>query len=148
MAFKRVAVLGLVAAIAGLPASPSPAPAGPIERLFTRHHGIVPACDSSWALQIIAGRFGYKEWRYWGSSESISQFGDVREIAYRPWGYEYVPRRYCQAKVRVSDLRNTRVYYSIIEKGGFAGVGWDVEWCVVGYDHNLAYAPNCRAARP
>ena len=51
-------------------------------------------------------------------------------------------------KVRVSDSRDTVVYYSIIEKGGFAGVGWGVEWCVVGYDHNLAYAPNCRAARP
>ena len=148
MAFKRVAVLGMVAAIAGLLAAPSPVFAGPIERLFTRHHGVIPACDSSWALQIIASRFGNRDRLYWGSSESLTQFGHVREIAYRPWGHEYVPRRYCQAKVRVSDRRDTRVDYSIIEKGGFAGVGWGVEWCVVGYDYNLAYAPNCRAARP
>jgi len=78
----------------------------------------------------------------------LTQFGDVREIGYRPWGPSYVPRRYCSAKVRVSNLRDTTVYYSIIEKGGFAGVGYGVEWCVVGWDQNLAYSPNCRAARP
>ncbi len=148
MSFRRIAVLGLLAALGGLLAAPSPAPAGPIERLFTRNHGIIPGCDSSWALQTIAWRFGYKEARFWGSLESLSQFGDVREIAYRPWGGEYVPRRYCEARVLVSDRTPTKVYYSIIEKGGFAGFGWGVEWCVAGYDRNLAYAPNCRAARP
>jgi hypothetical protein len=127
----------------------SPAFAGPIERLFTRDTGYVPACDGDWALGIISWRFAYKEARFWASSDSLTQFGDVREIAYRPWGPQYTPRRYCQAKVRVSDHpRETVVYYSIIEKGGYAGVGWGVEWCVVGWDRNLAYAPNCRAARP
>jgi hypothetical protein len=124
------------------------ATAGPLERLVTRHHGYVPACDSSWALGIIAWRFGYKERRFWASNESLSQFGEVREIAYRPWGDSYIPRRYCAVKARVSDRQDTVVFYSIIEKAGFAGVGWGVEWCVLGYDRNLAYAPNCRAARP
>src|SRR5690606_19232467 len=63
----------------------APAAAGPVERLFTQHHGYVPACDSSWALGIISWRFGYKERRFWGSAESLSHFGPVREIAYRPW---------------------------------------------------------------
>jgi hypothetical protein len=122
--------------------------AGPLERLITGYHGQIPPCDDSWALATISWRFGYKEARFWGSSESVAQFGDVREIAYRPWGPSFVPRRYCSAKVRLASLRDTTVYYSIIEKGGFAGVGYGVEWCVVGYDRNLAYAPNCRAARP
>lgn len=149
---RAMRFVGLVSgfALACLAAAPSaPALAGPIERLFTRDTGYVPPCDSDWALGIISWRFGYKEARYWGSSESLTQFGKVREIAYRPWGPQYTPRRYCQAKVRVSDRpRETVVYYSIIEKGGYAGVGWGVEWCVVGHDRNLAYAPNCRAARP
>lgn len=119
-----------------------------LDRIVTRDTGYVPACDSSWALQTINWRFFYKERRFWNSSESLSQFGPVREIAFRPWGSEYTPRRYCEVKVRVSDRRDTTVYYSIIEKGGFAGYGWGVEWCVVGYDYNFAYAPNCRAARP
>jgi len=147
MSLRRIAALGFLTA-AGLLALSAQAPAGPVERLFTRHHGYIPACDSAWALQIIAWRFGFKEAYFWGTNESLSQFGHVREIAYRPWGGEYVPRRYCEARVLVSNHRDTKVYYSIIEKGGFAGVGWGVEWCVVGYDYNFAYAPNCRAARP
>jgi hypothetical protein len=119
-----------------------------LDRMVTRDTGYVPACDSAWALQTISWRFGYKEWRFWNSPERLTQFGPVREIAYRPWGPDYVPRRYCEVKVRVSEQRDTVVYYSIIEKGGFAGYGWGVEWCVVGHDYNLAYAPNCRAARP
>ena len=148
MRFRSIAVLGLLAAMGALFAAPSAATAGPIERIFTRDSGFVPPCDSAWALQTIAWRFGYKEARFWGSPESLSQFGDVREVAFRPWGAEFTPRRYCQARVLVSNRADTKVYYSIIEKGGFAGVGWGVEWCVVGFDRNLAYAPNCRAARP
>ena len=147
MRIRRIAAFLFGAAIVGLAAS-VPVQAGPFERLLTRNTGYVPSCDSSWALNVISWRFGYKERRFWGSPESISQFGDVREIAYRPWGPDFIPRRFCSVKVRVSDLRDTTVYYSIIEKDGFAGVGWGVEWCVVGYDRNLAYAPNCRAARP
>lgn len=150
MSPRRFAVLSCGAAVlsllAALPAS-RPAAAW-FDRVLTRHHGLVPACDSAFALRTIAWRFGFKEWRYWGSPERLTQFGPVREIAWRPWGGEYVPRRYCEVKVRVSEARDTVVYYSIIEKGGFAGVGWGVEWCVVGYDYNLAFAPNCRAARP
>jgi hypothetical protein len=146
MTFRRLA-LGWIAA-AGLFLTASHPASAWFDRILTGHHGYIPACDSGWALQTIAWRFGYKERRFWGTNESLSQFGQVREIAYRPWGGEYVPRRYCEAKVRVSERRDTVVYYSIIEKGGFAGIGWGVEWCVVGYDYNLAYAPNCRAARP
>jgi len=28
------------------------------------------------------------------------------------------------------------------------GWGWGVEWCVVGLDRNLAYAPSCSVLRP
>jgi hypothetical protein len=148
MSNKRiVGVLAGAAALLAAAASP-PAEAGPFERPVTGHVGNVPPCDSSWALGVISWRFGYKEARFWGSSDSVSHVGEVREIAFRPWGANFIPRRFCQAKVRVADLRDTVVYYSIIEKAGYAGVGWGVEWCVVGYDRNLAYAPNCRAARP
>lgn len=143
----RVAALAISAALTGLSAA-APVHAGALERLVTSYHGYIPPCDSAWALRVISSRFGYTERRFWNSSAALSHFSHVREIAYRPWGPDYVPRRYCYAKVRASELHNTRVYYSIIEKSGFAGVGWGVEWCVVGYDRNLAYAPNCRAARP
>lgn len=142
----RIASLLLGAALTGLIAGPTQA--GFLERLVTGYSGAVPPCDSPLALGKITWRFGYKEARFWGSPDQMTEFADIREIAYRPWGPSYVPRRYCSAKVRVSDYHETTVYYSIIEKGGFAGVGIGVEWCVAGWDRNLAYSPNCRAARP
>jgi hypothetical protein len=122
--------------------------AGSIERAFTRYHGYIPACDDPWALRTIAARFDSTERRFWASYAWVSDIYDVREIAYRPWGPDFIPRRYCKARVRISEAKKTLVYYSIIESGGFAGASWGVEWCVVGYDRQLAYAPNCKMARP
>ena len=38
--------------------------------------------------------------------------------------------------------------YNLIERGGFAGIGRGVEWCVVGLDHYHAYSPNCDGVGP
>ncbi|MBV8473029.1 MAG: hypothetical protein JO107_13205, partial [Hyphomicrobiales bacterium] len=34
------------------------------------------------------------------------------------------------------------------ENLGIIGWGYGVEWCVVGLDRNLAYAPECTSLRP
>lgn len=118
------------------------------------HHGIIPSCDNPWTLGKINLRFAYKERRYWGSGAYIGKFEEIKEIAYRPWGPDFIPRRHCAAKVRMNDGRETFVAYAIGEKLGFAGMGYGVEWCVVGYDRNRAYGPligrypACRAALP
>lgn len=115
------------------------------------YSGNVPGCD--WGLGTISWRFGSKESRYWGSDARIDDYADVREVAYRPWGNTVIPRRYCEAKALVSSVEFgkqvwTKVYYSIGEDTGFAGATWGVTWCVVGMDRNLAYAPDCKQARP
>ncbi len=115
------------------------------------YDGNVPTCE--WGLYKIPRRFGQKEWRYWDSDAVVDDFANVREIAYRPWGGEVIPRRYCEAKALVSSASFgkqvwTKVYYSIGEDTGFAGFTWGVTWCVVGMDRNLAYAPDCKQARP
>ncbi|HSI40582.1 MAG TPA: hypothetical protein VLA00_08575 [Xanthobacteraceae bacterium] len=112
------------------------------------YDGIVPACDTPDALKRIATTFAQTEARFWNSSLKIDDFDRVHQIAFRPWGEEYQPRRYCEARVLVSDKRWRTVYYSIIEDGGFIGFSWGVEWCVTGLDRNYAYAPNCRMAKP
>ncbi len=115
------------------------------------YDGNVPGCE--WGLYKIPKRFGHKESRYWESDARIDDFAKVREIAYRPYGGELIPRRYCEAKALVSSAAYgkqvwTKVYYSIGEDTGFAGFTWGVTWCVVGMDRNLAYAPDCKQARP
>ena len=113
-----------------------------------RYDAIVPPCESGWALDKIRSRFGTKESRFWNSALTIVEFGQIRQIAFRPWAEATVPRRFCSGKVLVSDGRWRPVYYSIIEDGGMIGASWGVEWCVVGLDRNWAYNPNCKMARP
>ncbi|HJZ21039.1 MAG TPA: hypothetical protein VJ226_08780, partial [Bradyrhizobium sp.] len=67
---------------------------------------------------------------------------------FRPWQSDNIPRRYCSADAMISDGKMRTVHYSIIEDGGFAGMGQGVEWCVTGLDRNWAYNPNCRSAQP
>ncbi|MDF2619743.1 MAG: hypothetical protein K0S00_2402 [Xanthobacteraceae bacterium] len=140
------------------------------------YSGNVPACDTPSALSRIQSHFTTTESRFWNSSLTINSFEKIREIAFRPWGEENIPRRYCRAEIYISglegpveggtsgffgagqfsgatadkvvhDKRHT-IWYSIIEDGGFLGFSWGVEWCVDGLDRSWTYAPNCRMARP
>ncbi len=110
--------------------------------------GNIPACDEPSALGLIASRFAQTERRFWSSDLAITEFGPVKEIAFRPWGQSYVPRRYCSGTVYTNDAKKRPIYYSIIEDGGFIGASWGVEWCIVGLDRNYADAPDCKMARP
>lgn len=136
------------------------------------YSGKVPACDLPAAISEIKSRFATTESRFWNSSLKIDTFDHVHEIAFRPWGEEYIPRRFCEASVTVSGtegavpyapvqynggkvgggvvLNNSprKIYYSIIEDGGFLSLSWGVEWCVEGLDRSWTYAPNCRMAQP
>ena len=81
-------------------------------------------------------------------SLKITAFSAVREVAFRPWQSDNIPRRYCTGDAMLNDGKVRKVHFSIIEDGGFAGYGDGVEWCVVGVDRNWAYNPACRAAKP
>jgi hypothetical protein len=108
--------------------------------------GLLPDCEAG--LGTIASEFAIKEGRFWNSSAQILSFEKVREIAYSPWAPNTIPRRFCRAVAIVNDGRKHAVSYSIGEDTGFVGAGWGVEWCVVGFDHNWAYNPRCKMARP
>lgn len=113
-----------------------------------RYHAKLPLCDDAAPLKRISQRFGSKEHRFWNSDLQIVEFLKVREIAFRPWAVDTIPRRFCSGTVVVSDGKRRRVNFSIIEDAGMIGASWGVEWCVVGLDRNWAYNPACRMARP
>ncbi|BBF91718.1 hypothetical protein [Blastochloris tepida] len=117
----------------------------PIER---HYYGWVPPCEDSWALTRINAFFAETERSFWASPLRIQGYEKIREIAYRPWGYAKIPRRYCEAVALISDGKPRTIYYSLIEDGGFAGMGSGVEWCVQGLDRSWTYAPDCQMARP
>lgn len=137
----------MLAAIVGMPSAQA---ANPLELNFylsgPRYDGHLPACEA--ALGTISAQFAEKEGKFWNSAMQITGYSDVREVAFRPWASEAIPRRFCAARAMLNNGRLHTVRYSIIEDGGFAGFGVGVEWCVVGFDRNWAYNPACRGARP
>ena len=108
----------------------------------------LPACDDAGVLHRIRDRFAQKESEYWSSSLTLGEIDRIAEIGYRANGLAYIPRRYCVARAQLNDLKPRNVIYAIQEDLGIIGIDYGVEWCVVGLDRNLAYAPGCQAVRP
>jgi hypothetical protein len=113
-----------------------------------RYDAVVPLCDTPFALRWIRERFGTKERRFWESDLKILDFERIREVSFRPWAANTIPRRYCSATALVSDGKPRTIRYSIAENSGMIGGSWGVEWCVVGLDRNWAYHPACKMALP
>ena len=110
------------------------------------YDGRVKQCEA--AFGTISSQFQEKESNFWNSPLQIVAYGHVHEVAFRPWQSDNIPRRFCRGSVQLSDGSVHAINYSIIEDGGFAGLGQGVEWCVVGLDRNWAFNPACKAAGP
>jgi hypothetical protein len=108
----------------------------------------LPPCNSPGVFRKISWAFRDKESEYWNSDLQLQSFEAPTEIGLRPWGPEFIPRRFCQARVMVSDGQMRTVYYSVGKDTGTLGIFDGVDWCVTGLDRNLAFSPNCRMARP
>ena len=149
---RRFACAALALAATSIIAAAPGRAASPFELNFwlegPRYDAVMPDCAAPKALGRIATDFAEKERQYWNSKLLIVEFSHVREIAFRPWAVNTIPRRFCSGKVMISDGKYRRVYYSISENGGPIGATWGVEWCVAGLDRNWAYNPACRMARP
>jgi len=113
------------------------APPPPV--IVQRDH--LASCDSPDIYRRIAGRFASRDGTYWHTGLRITGFTQPRELGYRPWGPDFVPRRFCSALALTNEGAMRPVYYSIAEELG-------VTWCVSGTDWNYAYAPDCKMARP
>lgn len=150
----KLFALGIVVAggiVTGLTGAARPAQAANwLEKSFlmsgANYDGVLPPCET--ALGRISSRFENRESQFWNSNLKILGYERVRQIAYSPWARGTIPRRFCSATALVSDGRKHRVNYWIGEDTGMIGVGWGVEWCVVGLDRNLAYSPGCKMAQP
>ena len=109
---------------------------------------MLPPCDYPGALAKISARFAEKEGTFWSPDRSIVAFDKVREVAFRPGPPNTIPRRFCSAVAFVFYGLKHPIYYSIGEDTGMIGSTYGVEWCVVGFDRNMAYSPACKMARP
>jgi hypothetical protein len=132
------------------------------ERTFA-YDAQVAACDDASVLNRISSRFDWREPTYWNSTLQIKAFDRVRQTHFRPNGYDLIPRRFCTARVLLSNGQYHRLDYNIVEDAGITGWhgslllglirfptpgSFNVEWCISGLDRHRTYAPDCLMARP
>ncbi len=116
----------------------------------------LPTCEDNGVLSTVSGRFAQTENTYWDGNSVIAGIDGVREIGFRANGLAYIPRRYCVGRAAVVDPRDPppqrpkmhTVVYNVVQAGGIIGWNWGVEWCVIGFDRNHAYSPDCEILRP
>lgn len=149
--FSRVAWMALVLAL-GIGARTPAQAANWFEKNFwlsgPEYSRAMPTCDYVPALEEIMKDFRTKEARFWNSDLKIVGIEDMRETAYLPWAAQSIPRRYCHATALINDHTRHPIYYSIASGTGMIGMGWGINFCVVGLDRNWAYNPDCRSAKP
>jgi len=120
----------------------------PAEERIIPFSANLPSCEDGTTLWWIKNRFDHTQSTFWNSSLEIVNIDRIREVGFRSNGVAYIPRRYCVGRAELSDNRFHTVVYQIQERTGLAGYTDGFEWCVVGYDHDFAYAPACSALRP
>ena len=108
----------------------------------------IPGCQDREVLETVTSKFAEKEHQYWATRLQIVGYENIQRTAWRPWGLDYVPRRFCTATATISDGVKRKIDYSVREGLGPFGASWGVEFCVQGLDRNWAYSPSCLAARP
>ncbi|HEV2511267.1 MAG TPA: hypothetical protein VGV58_17025 [Bosea sp. (in: a-proteobacteria)] len=122
-------------------------PADRAEERIIPMYGNLPACEDPAVIGEITSRFNSRESKFWGPLQAVN-FDRVQPIAWRPWGADFIPRRFCTARVLTNDGVLRRVDYSVRENLGLFGYTWNVNWCVSGLDRHRSYAPDCKMARP
>ncbi|NEU10708.1 hypothetical protein G3T14_01005 [Methylobacterium sp. BTF04] len=110
----------------------------------------IPGCQAPEVLERLSSHFAEKEAKFWNSALTIVRYEQIERTAWRPWGLDYYPRRYCSAVATTSDGLRRKVDYSVRDGLGIIGADWGIEFCVHGLDRNrsYAYATACREARP
>lgn len=120
----------------------------PAEERYYAYDARIPGCHDEAVLGRMKRRFAQKEATYWSSDLEIVSVDRIRTTHFRPNGLDLIPRRYCQARVMLSNNRVSAVYYSVVEDAGMAGHSFGLHFCVAAYDRNWASAPECKMARP
>lgn len=144
----RRALLALVlsaASVVGLTTSPGLA-ADMVVGVYASDPGV---CGENRVLSEVTERFRHQVNNVPKlPNVAILDFRDIGETRYEPaWNRSPIERRYCHARVALSDGDVRRVWYLIESPMGFASIGSKVEFCVAGFDRWNVYNGNCRVLR-
>ncbi len=107
-----------------------------------------PACDSPAVANRLVSRFNETEQEYWALDVRLATIAGAHEVKTEQWDPPLVATRYCGATAYFADGTRREVVYWLRSEQGFAGLGWGLQYCVMGLDQHMAYAPACRMLRP
>ena len=140
------ALLAATLAASGMIAAPVAIAADMIEGVYASDPG---ACAHPRVLARISNRFDYQVRNVPHlPNVSIDAFHRIGQTRYLPAHEDRpVERRYCHARVALSNGKHRTVWYLLENPWGFAGVGTSVEFCVSGFDRWKVYNGNCRVLR-
>ncbi|MEJ8572190.1 hypothetical protein [Microbaculum marinum] len=151
--FAAVAACAVVASLGAFALSGIGAPAAADNFLFLydAHRNAPwngPECDEPSVLSAITARFDQTEAEYWHTGVRMADITEARETAFRDWDPTIIARRYCTGTAYLTDGNRYNLVYWLRSEQGFAGVGWGVQYCLVGRDRDYSYAPACKMLRP
>lgn len=147
IARRAVAALASVFSLAGVFA---PAHAADMIVHQRAYYGAgAQACAQDWVLSRIEGRFRYQVTHVPNLPDvDLVDFRDIRQNRYEPaLSDSEITRRYCEATAYTSDGRRHAIWYLIEDRAGFAGLGHNVEFCLVNFDRWKVYDGLCRVLR-
>ena len=108
-----------------------------------------PICAHGNVQSAIAHRFRYQVTHvpHLPNVGIVDLYG-ARQTRYEPATLNNpIERRYCAATARLSDGQDRPIRYLIEYGQGFASIGDNVEFCVLGFDRWNVYNSDCRVLR-
>ena len=109
-------------------------------------------CADAGVLSSIRHRFAYGAARVEQRDLALVAVEAIHEVHVSVGRPSPIPRRWCEAKVTLSDGSRSTLTWVITYGAGFAGPGLayipdDVEFCVAGHDPWRVHDGNCRTTR-
>ncbi len=113
----------------------------------TAYSGVLD-CASSKVLSKVVHRFNRAENEYWIRGHKMSSIDGIHSHASGSNYDSTFYREYCHGTAHFQDGRIRKIHFLIEDGAGFAGYGWNVEYCVHGLDPWYYYDGNCRVLDP
>ncbi len=109
--------------------------------------GQIPACDDASVLSTVSSRQAWAEANTWKDGITIAAVDRVGERHSMYPVFSSIERRYCAARANLTAARPTTLYYVVSAGQGFAGYGWNVEFCLSGHDPYRVYGADCQVLK-
>ncbi|SCM79180.1 putative cytoplasmic protein [uncultured Pleomorphomonas sp.] len=108
--------------------------------------GELPACDDASVLATLTSRQAWAEAHTWKDGVTIAAVDRIGEARLDVGGFSAIDRRHCAARAGLTAALPTTLYY-VVSAEGFAGYGWNVEFCLSGHDPYRVYGADCQVLK-